>query len=167
MIIVSNTTPLHYLVLIDATEVLPALYSRVVIPEAVRAELLHPNAPDLVREWAARLPEWVEVCAVKLVDPTLDLGAGDRDRGEREAISLAMELKAGMVLLDDRKARQAAVERGLRMTGTLGVLEAAVAQGLQDPSIIARLERHTNFRATPETFQASRERVQELRTQQD
>jgi predicted nucleic acid-binding protein len=56
MIVVSNTTPLNYLVLIASVDVLPALFGRVCAPTAVIAELLHPRAPSAVRAWAGARP---------------------------------------------------------------------------------------------------------------
>ena len=61
MIVVSDTTPLNYLVLIDAIHILPALYGSVAMPNAVHQELTAPGAPGAVRAWATRLPEWVSV----------------------------------------------------------------------------------------------------------
>jgi predicted nucleic acid-binding protein len=155
MIVVSNTSPLNYLVLIGGIHVLPALYGRIIIPGEVRRELLDPSAPALVRQWASRVPDWVETRVVLYPDYSLPL-----DPGERDALSLAMELKADLLLLDERRARQIASDMGLDRTGVLGILEAAAEQGIQDPSAITRLERDTNFRAGAATFQASRERAE-------
>jgi predicted nucleic acid-binding protein len=58
MIVVADTTPLHYLVLIDHTEILNALYGRVIIPEAVRIELQAKRTPDAVKRWMASPPPW-------------------------------------------------------------------------------------------------------------
>jgi predicted nucleic acid-binding protein len=58
-VIVSDTTPLNYLVLIDAVEVLPRLYQRVLIPPAVRDELARPQTPEPVRLWLASPPSWL------------------------------------------------------------------------------------------------------------
>jgi predicted nucleic acid-binding protein len=55
MIAVSDTSPLCYLILIDEVDILPKLYSRVAAPPAVIAELLHKDAPQVVRDWAANL----------------------------------------------------------------------------------------------------------------
>jgi predicted nucleic acid-binding protein len=157
---VSDTTPLNYLVLVDAVAVLPALFGHVIIPGAVREELLRMKAPEKVRRWASDPPTWIEVHPVTKVDETLGFGTADKDRGEREAISLALDLRPDFVLLDDRLAREAASARELRVIGTLGILEAAAARGLLDPAAITRLERDTNFRASAPTFQASRERAE-------
>jgi predicted nucleic acid-binding protein len=87
-------------------------------------------------------------------------------RGEREAISLAEQLKADALLLDDWKAWKAAEARGLVVTGTLNVLEAAAQQGLLDLSeAFARLRR-TTFHVTPELMQSILDR-QPRRTAQE
>ena len=56
MIVVSDTGPLNYLPLIGAAEVLPPLYGAVIIPEAVRQEMMHPNTPEIVFQWASQMP---------------------------------------------------------------------------------------------------------------
>ncbi len=141
MIVVSDTSPLNYLILIGQADVLPALFSRVVAPPAVVAEMLQPGAPQVVANWAALPPEWLEVIAPTTVDTNLPLGAG-----EVEAIGLAQELKADRLLLDERKAALVARRLGLTVTGTLSVLSLAAEKDLLAlPAAIAAL-RQTNFR---------------------
>jgi predicted nucleic acid-binding protein len=62
-LVVADTGPLNYLVLIDAIELLPKLFEKVFAPEAVRAELLNQDAPAVVRAWATHPPSWLEVRA--------------------------------------------------------------------------------------------------------
>jgi hypothetical protein len=84
--IVADTSPLNYLVLIQAFDILPSLYRRVLISPAVSAELAHANTPTAVRAWISQPPQWLEVVGLKQpVDPAL----AHLDAGEREAISLA------------------------------------------------------------------------------
>ncbi len=143
MIVVSDTSPLSYLVLIQHADVLPALFGRVLAPPAVIAELRHPGTPAAVRAWAETAPAWLEVRAPASLDPTLQLGPG-----EVEAISLAREVKADAVLIDERKALTAARKCGLFVTGTLGVLEIAAEKGLIAlPAAFAAL-RQTSFRVS-------------------
>jgi predicted nucleic acid-binding protein len=119
MRVVAETSPLNDLVLLAQTAVVPALYTRVVLPPAVVTELQDAEAPGEVRIWVGTLPAW---CAVRrpasLGDPETfaHLGAG-----EREAMLLAQELRAEVVLMDAQDGRQAARSRGLTVTGTLGV----------------------------------------------
>lgn len=142
MIVVSDTTPLNYLVLIDQSHLLYELYSRVLIPEAVRDEMQRIGTPEKVRAFVSNPPTWLEIHAVPVPDPTLNLG-----KGEREALTLAQILRADVLLLDDGKARRAARERGLTVTGTLAVLANAARRGLVDlPTALSRLQQ-TTFRA--------------------
>jgi predicted nucleic acid-binding protein len=57
MIVVSDTSPLNYLILIESIQVLPAIFGRVYAPSAVVAELSHPRSPEVVRSWASKPPE--------------------------------------------------------------------------------------------------------------
>jgi predicted nucleic acid-binding protein len=152
-VVVSDTSPLHYLILCDAVTVLPRLFRRVVISPTVFRELQQPNTPPPVRQWAGSLPSWATVQAPKTVNLSLDV-----DAGELEAISLAQEIKADAVLMDDRAARRAAIHCGLAVIGTVGLLEQAAARGLLDlPQTMERL-RQTNVRLDPDLIQSALER---------
>ena len=61
MIVVSDTSPINYLVLIGEIELLAQLFTRVLAPETVARELLHPGAPEAVRRWANQPPAWFEI----------------------------------------------------------------------------------------------------------
>jgi len=76
MVVVADTSPINYLILIAQIELLKQLYTRILIPPAVVAELKHPIAPKPVRDWADNAPEWVEVLSPKsrLMLAQLDLG---------------------------------------------------------------------------------------------
>ena len=60
MLAVSDTSPLNYLALVGAIDILPALFTRIVVPPAVISELQHPNTPTAVKAWLAnaRLLGW-------------------------------------------------------------------------------------------------------------
>lgn len=126
MIVVSDSSPLNVLVRISHVEVLCELFGRVIIPPAVAAELSHERTPGEVRAWITAYPSWLVIQTPTKLDPTLAIA----DLGELEAISLALELKANLLLVDDRKARRLAMQRGLAVTGVIGVLELAAARGL-------------------------------------
>jgi len=61
MIAVADASPVCYLILIGKVDLLPELFSSVLIPRAVVTELLHEDAPESVRAWAANLPSWTSV----------------------------------------------------------------------------------------------------------
>ncbi|CAG0971182.1 hypothetical protein PHYC_01257 [Phycisphaerales bacterium] len=145
MIVVSDSSPLNILVRIGLIGVLPDLFGEVFVPPAVAGELSHAATPVPVREWLAGNPTWLRIKAPARIDPTIEFD----DPGEREAISLAMELHADFLLADDRKARRAAVERGLAVTGAIGVLETAAARNLLDLSDAFRRLRATDFLVAP------------------
>jgi predicted nucleic acid-binding protein len=127
--IVADTTPLNYLVLIEAVEILPQLYGSVLIPPSVLAELSDPYAPSQVRAWATQSRDWLRV--VPLLAPA-DSSLMHLDDGERDAIALAQEQRASLLLMDERDGAAAARARNLQVIGTLGVLDAAAASGWID-----------------------------------
>lgn len=145
MIIVSDTSPINYLVLIREIELLPKLFGKVVIPQAVLDELQQTGTPEAVKDWIDLRLQWLEIQNAKATDQTITLGAG-----EREAISLALELNADLVLIDDRKARKAAMTRGLNVAGTINILESAAKRGLVNLSQAFQKLEQTNFRIAPD-----------------
>jgi predicted nucleic acid-binding protein len=147
MIVVADTTPLNYLVLIQHEDLLPRLFGRVLIPPAVSAELRRQETPHPVRLWLAQSPSWLQVQPLRSQP---DQGLDYLDPGEREAIALAEELKADQILLDEADARQEAARRKLPFIGTLGVLRRAAQLDLIElPSALARLQQ-TTFYVDPE-----------------
>jgi len=152
-VVVSDTSPLHYLILCNAETILPRLFRHMVIPPTVFRELQQPNTPQPVRQWAVSLPSWVTVQTPKTVNLELDV-----DPGELEAICLAQEIHADAVLMDDRAGRNAAIHCGLTVIGTIGLLEQAATRGLIElPISLARLSQ-TNARLDPELIRAALER---------
>lgn len=143
MIVVADTSPLNYLVLIGEIERLPSHYQKILIPPAVHMELLRAQTPLTVRNWAASLPAWCEERSViGPPDPALD----ELDLGEREAIQLAAEAGVDTVLMDEVAGRREAARRHLHVIGTMAVLEQAGQKGLLGfRDAFQRLER-TNFR---------------------
>jgi predicted nucleic acid-binding protein len=146
LIVVADTSPLNYLIQIECVDLLRALYGQVVIPHGVLEELSHVDAPIAVRLWGDHLPDWVDS---RVVQPQPDRTLSVLDRGEREAIQLALELNANLLLIDERRGWIEAERRGLSVTGTLGVLLTAGIQELTDPeAAYFRLVRETNFRGS-------------------
>lgn len=143
MIVVSNTSPLNYLVLIDAQNVLPALYGRVLIPTEVADELRAAGTPAKVRAWYVAGPPWLEVRAAPVHAVVANIHAG-----EAAAIALAKSASAALLLIDDDLAYEFAIKQGLRVTRTLGVLRDAALQGIIDLRMAFDKLRQTNFRVS-------------------
>lgn len=143
MIVVSDTTPINYLILIGEIEILPALYGNVILPQAVLLELQNEVTPTPVRAWTDALPQWIEVR--KAAAPYMRFGL---DAGESEALAIMEEIEANLLLVDDSKARLVAEHKGIEITGTLGVLARAAELGL-----LSLADAITKLRST--TFQAS------------
>jgi len=113
----------------------------------VLRELRDPGTPEIVRTFLYRAPEWIVLaCATR---PTTDRVLAELDPGEREAIQLALEKLADLILMDERTGVRVARERGLRVTGTLGVLLQASMRGLTEiEPALTRLQA-IDFRCTP------------------
>ena len=128
-------------------------------PTAVMRELSDPRGPQPVRAWAGSPPEWLTVREPAQVDETLPKPL---HKGEVEAISLAQELGADWVLIDERKASREAESRGLRVAGTLGILEEAGARNLLDyKKGRDRLVNETSFYVTDDVLRESERRYHE------
>ncbi len=151
MIVVADTSPINYLVVIGHIEILPHFYGRILVPPAVWEALQDINSPDLVRAWIAQVPPWLERPALnREPDPSLCF----LDRDEREAIALAEELGADRMIVDETLARQEAQRRNLSVIGTLGVLRNASRVDLLDlPEALSKLQR-TNFYVAPELIRS-------------
>ena len=136
-LVVVNTTPIIALVLADQLPLLRHLYTTVMIPPAVQAEIRAGGPSGIgVRELEAA--DWMRV--VPLQDPRRADLLTDLDRGEAEVLALAQEIYAGLVIVDERLARRHAKRLGLPLTGTLGLLlRAKQAQLISEvkPLIIA------------------------------
>lgn len=143
MIVVADSGPLHYLILLDHVGLLQRLYGEVAVPDAVAAELRVSSAPEAVRTWVDDPPPWVRVLPVAA--EALAAVTHDLDPGERSAIALAEMLHADLLLIDEAAGRAEAKRRQLRVTGTLGVLRAGAELGVVSaPDVVARL-RVTSF----------------------
>lgn len=139
MIVVSNTTPLRYLIAIRQDHVLAGLFTKIHIPLSVFEELTHLRTPELVRQRVSSVPPWLEVHRIALPEPSLLQRRVHR--GERDAIALAESRTAELLLIDEKDGRIAAANRGFQLTGTLGILKTANSLGLikDFPKVVADL----------------------------
>lgn len=147
MIIVSDTTPIRYLVEIEKTFLLETLFGKVIIPEKVAEELGRPKTPQIVKDWMQNRPAWIEVrrANLSLYAPQIKI-----DDGEREAFALAIELKADAVLLDDKDATTEAARIHIDVIPTFTILEIAAARDLIDLASTIDEMRGTSFRLPPQ-----------------
>jgi predicted nucleic acid-binding protein len=122
MLVASNTSPICNLAIIGHLSLLQLQFGEIRIPIAVKNELDQLSHADAVKDVQRALSEgWIKPQAVQ-DDAVVRLLQTTLDRGEAEAIALALELSANLVLLDERDGRSAAERVGLRVSGVLGVL---------------------------------------------
>ena len=145
MLVIADTGPVNYLLLTGQIEILPKLFGTVILPSAVRDELADIGTPVSVRNWISDPPEWVDVRPVP-GDCPLTEALKALDIGEAAAIALAIELRADLLLMDDREGVIAARLEGFAVTGTLGVLGLAAERGLINLADAFERLKRTNFR---------------------
>ena len=148
MLVVADTGPLHYLILIGQVDLLQRLFGAITIPTAVRDELDQPGTPASVRMWIASPPTWLSV--VSGPDANADAALAALDPGEQAVIALAVLL----VLMDDRVGVASARSRGLAVTGTLGLLDRGARRGLVDLTAAFADLQATNFHTRPALLDA-------------
>lgn len=131
--VVSNNTPLVALWALRRLDLLRALFGRVLIPPAVHAEFLA-TEPEIRQKALGRAP-WIQI--QPLNQPRQALAYTGLDLGEAEALALAEETDARLVLVDERKARRFARRLERPVTGTVGLLllakDAGFLQNVTDP----------------------------------
>jgi len=156
MLVVSDTTPLNYLILIGSEEVLSSIYGAGLVPSQVVDELMHDDTPELVRSWAKDLPAWIHVIEGDVsVFPPLD-------PGEAAALALAIELHADALLADDMEARLKARSLGIVTIGTVGILAAAHEASLLDFDAAIEALLGTSFRISDSVISAVRNTIPSL-----
>jgi predicted nucleic acid-binding protein len=127
MIIVSNAGPLIALAKISQLPLLQALFEELVIPEEVHREIVVRGKGKPGAEMVARA-EWIKVKRVSELG--VAILATELDLGEAEAIILAKELNAELLLLDEKIPRELAKSLGLKVAGTLAIIHAGLQRGL-------------------------------------
>jgi uncharacterized protein len=152
MPVVSNTSPILNLAIVDRLELLYRQFGEILIPNAVLEEL----KVDEERPGSQVIREAISSGLIQIQEvnnkPLAQLLKQTLDRGEAEAIALAIEIKADWTLLDEREGRKVAKSLGLKVTGILGILLRAKQVGeigsLQ--TIIDDLINKAGFRIAPE-----------------
>jgi uncharacterized protein len=155
VIVISDTSPLSNLVLIDSLFLLKEIYQAIVIPHAVAAELSKGGNEDSQILSVLSL-DWIEIQQSTNQELIADLRNNHLlDQGEAEAIALALELSADQLLIDERLGRREATRLGLSITGILGVLLIAKDRGLIPAAqpIMDALITQANFRVSQQLYQ--------------
>ena len=153
-VVVSDTSPVCYLIITDVVEYLPRLFTEVLVPPAVIEELDSDGSPARVQQWVASPPAWLKIVAPKKAQDSLGL-----DLGETQAIWLGEERGIKSILIDERKGTRVARERGFRIAGTLAVIERFAERGwISFEEVITRL-RLTTFRYNEQMIIDIRERL--------
>lgn len=126
---VSNTSPILNLAIIGQLSLLHRQFEQVVIPQAVLEECRIAEDLPGTKEIANAVQEgWL---SVRTLSRHIDAALLERelDKGEAEAIALALELSAELVLVDEREARRVCQSIGIKVTGVLGILAKAHKEG--------------------------------------
>ncbi len=127
MIVVSDASPLIALARIATHGVLPILYDTVLVPRSVHEEVVL-RAPEAPGARAVQAVNWLVVADVQ--KPSSLPLASKLDRGEADALTLAVEHRADLLLIDEQRGRHVARASGLAVIGTVGVLVEATRRGL-------------------------------------
>jgi predicted nucleic acid-binding protein len=152
MIIVSDTSALGNLAIVDQLTLLQALYNTVVIPDVVAQELSNAASPKI---YTILSLEWIQVQSItnQAMADALQQNS-NLDLGESHAIVLALEEQADELLIDERRGRQEAIRLGIPIIGILGVLLLAKQRGLVpqvQPTLDALIEQ-AGFRVSPRLY---------------
>ncbi|MFH7242076.1 MAG: DUF3368 domain-containing protein [Spirulina sp.] len=153
MIVVSDTSALSNLAIVDHLWLLEAIYQNVIIPDVVATELAAASNSTIS---AILKLGWIQTQSLinfKLADQ-LQQERG-LDAGEANAIALAFELQADDLLIDERLGRQEAIRLGLSIVGILGILLVAKQRSLipQVQPVMDALINQAGFRVSPQLYQ--------------
>jgi len=121
VIVVSNTTPIIKLAGIQFLDILKSLFDSIYIPSAVYFEVTNNDQPG---SQEVKTYDWIIHKNIQNMKMNFLL-RNDLDAGESEAITLASEINADLLLIDEKKGRYAADQLGLNKTGTIGILQLA------------------------------------------
>lgn len=128
MIIISDTSIISGLVIVDKVDILTKLFGKIIVPQAVKSELL------LLEAYKNKIKQFFEKEQIGVLKPTNKSFYNELfqilDKGEAEAITLAVELKADLLLVDEKKGRIIAKQLEIMITGLLGILLLAKQQNI-------------------------------------
>jgi len=155
VIVVSDTSPITNLAAIGQLDLLQGLYNRIIIPTAVYDEMVNVGKP-VPGATEVKTLSWIQTQAVTDQQRVITIQESEEniDLGEAEAIVLALELKADLLLMDERRGRVVATSYGLQVTGLLGVLVQAKQNNLIQivKPLIAQLIEQADFRISDQLY---------------
>jgi len=149
MVVISDTSVISNLIQLGLIDLLRDLFNEVIIPPSVKKELAAiPNHLKLLNS-----KTWIRTESIintKLLDELLT----HLDSGEAESIVLSIEMKASILLIDEKKGRRIATEYGINISGLIGVLIKAKEQLLIDElkPILNKLVYEIGFRIHPKLY---------------
>ena len=124
--VVSNTTPILSFIKLNRLDILEKIYKEIIIPEAVHLEL-EKGKDKYYKNISGK--SWIKIVKVKNKSLIRQLEK-DLDKGEAEALALSIEISADLLLIDEKFGRKIAQEKGIKITGTIGVLLKAKKRGI-------------------------------------
>ena len=128
MIVISDASPIVAFFELQLLELLPNLFTEVIVPEAVYKELLT-LAPYYETLTPITEASWLRI--IQVIDKNeVEQLREYIDAGEAEAIILYRQMNADLLLIDERAGRLVAKEMGIEAIGTLGILRQAKLNGL-------------------------------------
>ena len=156
MIVVSDTSPITNLAAIGQLDLLRQLYTTIVIPVAVYNEMVAVGKP-VPGAIEVQTLSWIQTQIIANPQSVIDvqISYDNIDLGEAEAIILALELKADLLLMDERRGRVLAANYGLRVTGLLGILLQAKRNGFIPAikPVIEQLIEEADFRVSSKLYE--------------
>ncbi len=161
MIVISDASPIINLAILDRLDLLKSLYEQIVLPQAVFAELTVAGAGQ-PGDAEVRNADWIEVIVCEDRQLVARLHE-ELDLGEAEAIALAIQIKADLLLIDEKLGRSKAKDFHIKTVGLLGILIQGKAQGLVSSvtSLMDRLRSEANFRIGDELYNEVKRIVKE------
>jgi len=148
MLVISNTSPLLNLAIINQLNLIQQQFGQIIIPDAVLTELrINENLPGSQQLQTALNQGWIMIETVEN-QAFVQLLRRELDQGEASAIALAIQLNADLLLLDERDGRRIARTLGLNLTGILGIILRGWREGqvLSVKELINQLRHKANFR---------------------
>lgn len=159
IVVVSDTSVISNLAQVGLLSILKELYTEILIPEKVKEEL----EADKGAQYNLSQSTWIKTVTLNDVSLYAEL-LTYLDAGEAQAIALAKELGAGLLMIDERKGREIAKDHGLIIVGLLGLLLEAKSEAIinEVKPILDKLIYEVGFRISPKLYRFVLKNAEEL-----